>query len=876
MSVPAPMRGTKRTKGARKKIRTDESLVANGRGLDDMPTELFDEVCLYLKGSEVLNLGCINKRLAGLTGEDSRVWMLLRTGLGYPAYPSGESTESSRCDAAGGSAGGATMNEVTDSPLTVSDKTIVRLCSRMGCMAPGCSTRTRTVDWMQVKRLCAKCTPRYYNDEFRALGYEAVTVMSASHRSWHNLMRIAVGNSMDARKSQLDAIRRTRRDAIEARFAAMRPVAIDAETLRMCEGFHKAATAPTALTDRIFNNLVKTLAPQIKERRIAKEADARWAQLRREAVRNVPAPWNAIRDSAPNFFFIRTLFNLYGETFTDQAPNTVHERRLRMEVVDRMKCEIAGTAWDQPFPAFDMGPYVARLEKELGYSYNFFIAARGKLLEQYPHLADLLTDEAIGAEKTMSDEVMKIFERSPAENTKVAAERRETQFSEWVMKFITNTRLAKLFPDIVIGTRIVSGEKVPEIRRFGLPEWFSANEQYFDYKQDNWNFAEMEKSSQKWLDTVTARSATVIRHLVGITCSEILENPFVMNNELPTNYSASAEFRLLSDLPERAVKNVRSLTMQLFTIKSAHPRSVPLKLSKLIDDCLAILLSPMARLLSENTCSGRSKDDSKVDSNGNSKDDLEASAMSESKNGSDGASTSSVSEGKNYVSLDHLSSLVVQNASSSTLMEYTAHVTAAATSSPSSSCSTHPPVTYNEAKVLELASKVFAKIVLFRRVEHLALSTNGPCVDPWIVELFLSKKPDAQECFRHAFTAKVPELQIELREWAAMLKSRVASMVENSDGEFKAMGFNTAMSMIGRSEALVPAPLQEGMMDDLLREAFDAHMFATMHAPVLLRFCQDIFFRYGCGRLNCNCGDDDSGSEEYGWDGYSDDFYDYL
>ncbi|KAJ3393234.1 hypothetical protein HDU80_010732 [Chytriomyces hyalinus] len=875
--MSAPARGPKRSKGSRKKLRTDGSLVANGRGLDDMPTELFDEVCLYLKGAEVLNLGCVNKRLAGLTGEDSRVWTLLRTRLGYPAYPSGESTESSGSNA-GGSADGAMMNEVTDSPVTVSDKTIVRLCSRMGCMAPDCTTRTRTVDWMQVKRLCAKCTPRYYNDEFRALGYEAVTVMSTSHRSWHNLMRIAVGNSTDARKSQLDAIRRTRRDAIEARYAAMRPVAIDAETLRMCEGFHKAATAPTVLTDRIFNNLVKTLAPQIKERRIAKEADARWAQLRREAVRNVPAPWNAIRDTAPNLDFIRTLFSLFGENFTDHAPSTVHERRLRMDMVDRMKYEIADTAWDQPFPAFDMGPHLARVENELGYSYNLFIAARGKLLEQYPHLADLLTDEAIGAERTMSDEVMKIFERSPSENANVAAERRETQFSEWVRKFIITTRLAKLFPDIVVSTRIVSGKKVPEIWRFGLTEWFRENEQYFDYKQDNWNFAEMEKSSQEWLDTVTSRSATVIRHLVGVTCSEILENPFVPHNELPTNYSASAEFRLLSDLPEQAVKNVRGLIMHLFAIKSAHSRSVPLKLSKLIDDCLAILLSPTARLLSENTCSDHSKDDSKVGLNGNSKDDLEASAVSELKNGSDGASTSSVSEGKKPVPPDQISPPVIQNASSSTLVEQTAHATAtaAATSSSSSSCSSHPPVTYNETKVLELASKVFAKIVLFRRVEHLALYTDSPSVDPWIVELFLSKKPDAEECFRHAFNAKVPELQIELREFAAMLKSRVASMVENSEGEFKAMGLNTAMSMIGRSEGLVPAPLQEVMMDDLLREAFDAHLFAAKYASILIRFCQDIFFRYGCGRLNCNCGDDDSGSEEYGWDAYSDYSYDFL
>ncbi|KAJ3246257.1 hypothetical protein HDU78_007526 [Chytriomyces hyalinus] len=871
--MSAPARGPKRSKGSRKKLRTDGSLVANGRGLDDMPTELFDEVCLYLKGAEVLNLGCVNKRLAGLTGEDSRVWTLLRTGLGYPAYPSGESTESSGSNA-GGNADGAMMNEVADSPVTVSDKTIVRLCSRMGCMAPDCTTRTRTVDWMQVKRLCAKCTLRYSNNELRALGYEVVTAMSSSHRSWHNLMRIAVGNSTDARKLQLDAIRRNRRDAIEARYAAMRPVPIDGDTLRMCEGFHKAANGTTALTDRIFNNLVKTLAPQIKERRIAKEADARWTQLRREALRNVPAPWNAIRNTGP--FFNRTLFNFYGDTFTDQGFNAAHERGLRMVMMDRMKYEIADTAWNQSFPAFDMGPQLARAEKELGYSYNLFIAARGKLLEQFPHLADLLTDEAIGAEKTMSDEVMKIFERSPGENAKVSAERRETQFSEWVMKFIANTRLAKLFPDIVIGTRIVSGKRVPEIRRFGLPEWFSANEQYFDYKQDNWNFAEVEKSSQEWLDTVTARSATIIRHLVGITCSEILEKPFLPHNELPINYSASAEFRLLADLPELAVKNVRSLTMQLFSMKSAYPSLLAPKLSKLIDDCQAILLSPMARLVPENTCSDHSKDDSKVDSNGESTNDLEASTMSESKNESDGASASSVSEGKIPVPPDQISSLVVQNASSSTLVEQTAHATSAATSSSSISCSSHPPVTYNETTVLELAAKVFAKIVLFRRVEHLALSTDAPYIDPWIVELFLSKKPDAQECFRHAYTAKVPELQIELREWTAMLKSRVASMVEQSEGRFKTMGPNTAMSMIGRSEGLVPAPLQEGMMDDLLREAFDAHMFAAMHAPVLLRFCEDVFLRYGCGRPNCNCGDDDSGSEEYGWDSYSDDFYDYL
>ncbi|KAI8824738.1 hypothetical protein BJ741DRAFT_650483 [Chytriomyces cf. hyalinus JEL632] len=157
MSAPAPTRGPKQTEGVRKKLRADESLVLNRRGLDDMPTELFDEVCLYLKGGEVLKLGCVNKRLVGLTGEGSRVWTLLRTRLGYPAYPNGESTED-----AGGSADGASTKEVADGPLTVSDKTIVRLCSRMGCMAPDCSTRTRTLDWIQVKRLCAKCTPRYY------------------------------------------------------------------------------------------------------------------------------------------------------------------------------------------------------------------------------------------------------------------------------------------------------------------------------------------------------------------------------------------------------------------------------------------------------------------------------------------------------------------------------------------------------------------------------------------------------------------------------------------------------------------------------------------------------------------------------------------
>ncbi|KAI8826387.1 hypothetical protein BJ741DRAFT_631497, partial [Chytriomyces cf. hyalinus JEL632] len=543
-------------------------------------------------------------------------------------------------------------------------------------------------------------------------------------------MRIAVGNSADARKLQLDAIRRNRRDAIEARYAAMHPVPIDGDTLRICEGFHKAANAPTALTDRIFNNLVKTLAPQIKERRFANEADARWTQIRREAVRNVPAPWNAIRNTAP--FFNRTLLNLYGETFADQGSNMVYERLLRMHMIDCMKYDIADTA----------------AEKELGYSYNLFIAARGKLLEKDPHLADLLTDEAI-----------EIFERSLEENAKVSAERRETQFSEWVMKFIANIRLAKLFLDIVIGTRIVSAKRVPEIRRFGLPEWFSSNEQYFDYKQDNWNFAEVEKSSQEWLDTV-------IRHLVGITCSELLEKPFLPHNELPINYSTSAEFRLLADLPELAVKNVRSLTMQLFSMKSAHPRLLAPKLSKLIDDCQAILLSPLARLVPEKTCSDYSKDDSKVVSNGDSNNNLKASRMSESKNGSDGASTLSASEGKIRVPPDQISSLVVQNASSSFLVERTAHATAAATSSSSSSCSSHPPVTYNESTVLELA------------IEHLALSIDATYIDLWIVELFLSRKPDAQECFRHAYTAKGPELQIELREWAAMLKSRVASMVE--------------------------------------------------------------------------------------------------
>ncbi|KAJ3280673.1 hypothetical protein HDU79_011450 [Rhizoclosmatium sp. JEL0117] len=57
------------------------------RGLGGLPTELFDEICGYIKPVDVLNVGCANKRLAFLTTPESRIWTIHYQSAALPPIP---------------------------------------------------------------------------------------------------------------------------------------------------------------------------------------------------------------------------------------------------------------------------------------------------------------------------------------------------------------------------------------------------------------------------------------------------------------------------------------------------------------------------------------------------------------------------------------------------------------------------------------------------------------------------------------------------------------------------------------------------------------------------------------------------------------------
>ncbi|KAJ3286984.1 hypothetical protein HDU79_006045 [Rhizoclosmatium sp. JEL0117] len=477
-----------------------------GPGICGLPTELFDEVCLYLKPVDVLNLGCVNRRLASLTTAESRIWTVLYQSSELPPIPQ-------------------SMSQL------VTAKKVLALISRVGCAF--CPTKSKQVDWQTLQRLCSKCMKKRRNLEPAIVGDE--------FRDWSKEMKESQNMSESDRRFQLEVVRIQRKRDIIDRFATMDPP-ITEEILECCSEFHRVCNVATPLTNRVFTNLLRTLSPNIKAIRVIATIIEWYLLLHAEAMEGIPEQWS-------NYMNVDTLIG--SRCFRYTAEERAYYSKFHILAFDILK----DYAWNDVFPTFDSSPYLKEIKDVVCDPYERFCNAEKDLLRRLPHLEQELA-EIKNSPLSMSEVILKFVDR----DTSVI------EYEEMVKEKIIVKRIHK----VIIQFPSITFSPVFKIKTLGATEWFSRNRQFFDIKTDSWDEVAAKASWETWNTIMTARKASIYRHIIINCKPALLQDvpdryAADMNYHID-NFEGLQEWPLLADFDTTALCLVRWDLWEAFNV----------------------------------------------------------------------------------------------------------------------------------------------------------------------------------------------------------------------------------------------------------------------------------------------------------------------
>ncbi|ORY22143.1 hypothetical protein BCR33DRAFT_861579 [Rhizoclosmatium globosum] len=472
------------------------------RSFNILPTELFDDVCAYLEPVDVLNLGCVNRRLASLTTSHSRIWRILYKNAGLPAIP-------------------------TTAANIVSHKQVFSLTSRAGCSR--CPTKTKQVNWRLLQRVCVKCTQ-----------LSEVQLWNKEFFEWVEEMKNFEAARVKERLNEIEEIKGQRHWDILRRFGAMNPP-ISEDILDECEGFERVCEPPVPITDRIFVNIKRLLAPQIRSVRVQETWTEWYIQLHTIAMEGIPKSWNGYMSmDVPSID--------YSENVAGKDLNFI--RWCRHEFL----ADLDTYQWSDAFPAFNVDKYLEEARRVLRAPYEKYVEAERDILNRMPHLKTILDDfkDNDCDLEDLQDIFWNVDEKCQAE-----------KFEQLIQSEVLFSRLEELFHPNIFQTL-----PAVEIHLLGGTQWFYQNLDAFDYKFDSWNGDVMKASFLAWQDTIAIRITTVYRHITA-KCSPKLFDTNLLDNQI-AQLMGPYEWHYLSDLDPRAVLTVRGFLENITRLTNIH------------------------------------------------------------------------------------------------------------------------------------------------------------------------------------------------------------------------------------------------------------------------------------------------------------------
>ncbi|KAI9353561.1 hypothetical protein BDR26DRAFT_913835 [Obelidium mucronatum] len=446
--------------------------------LSAIPTELFDFICEKLSAADVLTLACVNQRMAQLTTDKSRIWTILRTNLGFPAFPAG----------------------VEGRPT---DKHILLLFYRVGCFY--CPTRTKSIDWRALKRICSKCFPEH--------GKNRLVTTLDSKEMWARIVETQISNAEQIKHNIILRIKQQRKADIIKRFASMQPLPIGQDILERCDSFERMWNVARPMTDRVFKNVMKTLSSEILEVRVYREIILRFAQLKKDALteRGAPAIWHESFILNWDFLLSDSLaagyYSFMGTTQKVVGPSPVDES-VYYAVRNQWGLELYGYAWNLPFPAFDTtSPVLEEHKKALERPFLEYQETIIDFLEKYPHAEDDVKkfENSYDGSHGIFLFSMRIEDSS----------RRGEYYLSVLLDFIKVER--KMFLYETIDAIDESKVMKPFHQRF-LDNWIELNEQLFHPKVSSWKPAVLQEL-YTWIQNSNDRSVSLMRRLGSIPAS---------------------------------------------------------------------------------------------------------------------------------------------------------------------------------------------------------------------------------------------------------------------------------------------------------------------------------------------------------------------
>ncbi|ORY30907.1 hypothetical protein BCR33DRAFT_857166 [Rhizoclosmatium globosum] len=367
---------------------------------------------------------------------------------------------------------------------------------------------------------------------------------------------------VEERLNEIEEIKRQRRWDIFRRFGAMNPPIYE-DILEECEGFERVCEPPVPITDRIFANIKRLLAPQIRSVRVQETWTEWYIQLHTIAMEGIPKSWN-------NYVSVDVLRYHHSETVAGKELDFI--RRCAHAFL----ADLETYQWSDAFPAFNVDKYLEEARRVLRAPYEKYVEAERDVLNRMPHLKTILDDFKDCGLEDVQNIFWNVDEKHQAE-----------KFEQFVQSEVLFSRLEELFHPNIFQT-------VPtvEIHVLGGTQWFHWNSFAFDYKLD-WNGDTMKALWQAWQDTIAIRIAAVYRHITT-KCS-----PKLLDANLPeievTNLTQSHEWRYLSDLDPRTVCAVRRLLeniTRLTHICEAYPDFHGMK--EKVAEIQALLIEPAA------------------------------------------------------------------------------------------------------------------------------------------------------------------------------------------------------------------------------------------------------------------------------------------
>ncbi|KAJ3293328.1 hypothetical protein HDU79_000437 [Rhizoclosmatium sp. JEL0117] len=335
--------------------------------------------------------------------------------------------------------------------------------------------------------------------------------------------------SEDERRKRLEEIRRTRRRDIINRFAEMNPP-ISSDILINCEGFSKAWDFAVPLTNRIFSNIVRSLGPQIKERRIIQASRESYLRLFAAATEGISHHWTAYMTM--DAFHARS-----GKINSDK------EIAFMGKFLEHVTDQLATYEWSDVFPVIDFNPYLAEARRILREPYEKFVDRETDLLKRLPHLESTLST------LKESDEFLRSIQRIFRSRNYI-----DRDFENFIVSRVLTFRLSRIFERYKVN--VESGLDV-KISILGGTEWYDGHVDEFNPKLDAWNEETLKSSWTEWREVVFTRLTSLYRRLVEECNPQLLVNePDKFRGRLNQKITAlqqSPEWPLLSDLNPTAV-----------------------------------------------------------------------------------------------------------------------------------------------------------------------------------------------------------------------------------------------------------------------------------------------------------------------------------